>query len=347
MRKLAAKVVHLFLAFFVFLLLLQVVLGATGFSDKILGSIVNEQLRVTRQSLAQTIHDPDELERAVEAVNQDLMSLYGLDQPWYYRLPQSTIRVLTFDLGEARTLRSFSGSSSISDIVLERLPNTLLMMLPSFFLVSIFGLSFGVWAATHIGGRVDRLLSFLAVSSHAIPAWWIGMIAIMVFAVILNVLPGGGMYSSPPPTGAFPRFLDVVKHAILPVMALTLVSMGPYMYAIRAMTTRIAQQSFVTYARARGFSETRIRWRYILRPAAPPIVTGLVLGLIGSFSGAILTETIFNWPGMGRLYFDALTGTPDEGLVVALTMIYALLFMVARFLLDITYILLDPRVRRS
>lgn len=346
MRKLLQKVASLVLAFLIFLLALQVVLGATGFSDKILGSIVNEQLRETRQALAQTIRDPDELEKAIIAVKADLVSLHGLDQPWYMRLPKTTLRIVTFDLGEARTLRSFSGSRAISDIVLERLPNTLIMMLPSFFMVAIFGLLVGIWAATHIGGRLDRLLSFFAVSSNAIPAWWIGMLSILGFAVILKVLPAGGMYSAPPPIGGFPRLLDVAKHAILPIMALTLVSMGPYMYAIRAMTIRVAQQPFVNFARARGFSEARVRWRYILRPAAPPIATGLVLGLIGSFSGAILTETVFNWPGMGRLYFDALSGTPDEGLVVALTVIFALMFMVARFFLDVAYIALDPRVRR-
>ncbi|OGC56096.1 peptide ABC transporter permease [candidate division WWE3 bacterium RIFCSPHIGHO2_01_FULL_48_15] len=346
MRKVLLKVISYVIAFVFLLLSLQIVFGATGFSDKILESVVNEQLRGTRQVLAQTIRDPDELEKAVEAAKEDLDSLYGLDKPWYTRLPQSTLRVITFDLGEARTLRSFSGSNAVSDIVLERLPNTLIMMLPSFFLVAVFGLSIGVWAATHVGGRIDRLLSFFAVSSNAIPAWWISMLAIVVFGVVLNILPTGGMYSAPPPVGDISRFLDLAKHAILPIMSLTLVSIGPYMYAIRAMTIRTAQQPFVAYARARGFSESRIRWRYILLPAAPPISTSLVLGLVGSFSGAILTETIFNWQGMGRLYYDALSGTPDEGLVVALTVIYALMFMVSRFVLDVLYIRLDPRVRR-
>lgn len=346
MKKLLKKVVSLIIAFIIFLVLLQVVLGATGFSDKILESLVNEEVRQTRQALAQTIRDPDELEGAIRAVEEDLRSLHGIDRPWYTRLPESTIRVLTFDLGEARTLRSFSGSSKISDIIFERLPNTILLMLPSFFLVVVFGLLVGSWSAAHVGGRIDRMLSFFAISSNAIPAWWIGMLAILVFAVMLDKLPAGGMFSAPPPTETFPRFLDMLKHAILPVLSLTLVSMGPYMYAIRAMTIKVAQQPFVDFARARGFSENRIRSRYILRVAAPPIATGLVLGLVGSFAGAILTETVFNWPGMGRLYFDSLMGTPDEGMIVALTVIFAILFMIARFFLDILYIALDPRVRR-
>jgi peptide/nickel transport system permease protein len=111
------------------------------------------------------------------------------------------------------------------------------------------------------------------------------------------------------------------------------------------MTVTVAQEDHVLLARAKGLPESRVTRRHILRVAAPPIVTGLVLGLAGSLSGSILTETVFNWRGMGRLYYDAITGTPDEGVIVALTYIFTLIYVVARFLLDIMYVLLDPRVR--
>ena len=310
-----------------------------------LSGVINEELRGVRQSLTQTIRNPAELESVMETKRQELEELYSLDKAWYERLPQSISRDLRLDFGEAKTLRSFSGSSSIKDIVLERLPNTILIMTTSFIIAITVGLFVGVWAATHIGSRADRIISFFAVSSNAIPAWWIGVLAIMVFAVWFNILPAGGMYSAPPQIGTFLRFFDVLKHAILPVFSLTLVSMGPYMYAIRTITLKIAQEPFVQLARVRGLTETRVRWGYILRVAAPPIVTSLILGLVGSFSGAILTETVFNWPGMGRLYLDALLGTPDEGIIVALTLIFAALYMIARFILDILYMVLDPRVR--
>ena len=345
MRKLLYRLAGYIFSFFVFLILLGIVLGATGFSDKMLSGVINEELRGVRQSLVQTVRDPVELEVIMEIKHEELKELHGLDKAWYTRLPQQIGSVLRFDFGEAKTLRSFSGSSNIGDIVLERLPNTILIMTTSFVLVAIIGLKVGVWAATHAGSRADRIVSFFAVSSNALPAWWIGVIAIMVFAVWLNILPAGGMYSAPPPTETLPRFFDVLKHAILPIASLTLVSIGPYMYAIRTITLKVAQESFVQLARIRGLSEMRVRWRYILRVAAPPIVTSLVLGLVGSFSGAILVETVFNWPGMGRLYMDALLGTPDEGIIVALTVSFAVLYMVARFVLDILYIILDPRVR--
>jgi peptide/nickel transport system permease protein len=106
-----------------------------------------------------------------------------------------------------------------------------------------------------------------------------------------------------------------------------------------------AMEDHVQLARAKGLSEGHINRRHILRVAAAPIVTGLVLGLAGSLGGSILTETVFNWRGMGRLYYDAIVGTPDEGVIVALTFLFTLIYLLARFLLDILYVVLDPRVR--
>jgi peptide/nickel transport system permease protein len=192
---------------------------------------------------------------------------------------------------------------------------------------------------------VDKALSMFSAVSAALPAWWLGIPLILVFAVTLQWFPIGGMYSAPPYEGEFLRFLDLLWHAILPVTSLVLVSLGPYLYEIRTVTLKIAQEDFVLYARARGFSEIRVRLRYILRPAAPVIVTGLLFGLAASFSGAIITEMVFSWPGMGSLYREAFLGTPDEGLIVSLTFVFMLLYVAVRFVLEVLYLYLDPRIR--
>ena len=153
------------------------------------------------------------------------------------------------------------------------------------------------------------------------------------------------MYSTPPPTEPFLRFLDLLTHAALPILTLVLVSVGPYIYIVRTMTLNVAQEDHVTTARAKGVPEGRVMGQHILRVAAPPIVTGLILGLTGTLGGSILIETVFNWQGMGRLYFDAVTGSPDEAVIVALTFIFTLLYVIARFVLEVLYIVLDPRVR--
>ncbi len=326
------------------LVLLVVTLGATGVSDNILRAQVSEETRGLRQSLAQTIRDPAELERTVAGRQEELERFYGLDRPWYARLPGAVGRVLTLDLGEARSLRTTDGSRRVSAIVLERLPYTVLLLSTSSVITAVVGLLVGVRMATRVGSRLDRAMAYFAAISFAVPSWWLGILLILVLAFQLDLLPAGGMYSTPPPEGRWDRALDLAHHAILPILTLVPVNVGPYIYSVRTMTVTVAQEDHVQLARAKGLPEGQVTRRHILRVAAPPIVTALILGLAGSLSGAILVETIFNWQGMGRLYFDAI-GAVDEGVIVALTFIFTLIYVVLRFLLDILYVLLDPRVR--
>jgi peptide/nickel transport system permease protein len=325
--------------------LLVVTLGATGYSERILDAVINEELRNLRPQLAQTIRDPAQLEEALEARRTELERSYGLDVPWYERLPGMVARVITLDLGEARTVRSSDGSSDIVDIILERLPASLLLLTTSLLITAVIGVSVGTWLSTRVGSRLDRLVSYLAAVSFAMPGWWVGILLILVLGFALRLLPTGGMYSVPPPTGAIERFLDQAWHAILPILTLVLVSLGPSIYVIRTLTLNVAQEDHVTLARAKGMSESVIARRHILRVAAPPIVTGLILGLAGTLGGAILVETVFGWQGMGRLYYDAIAGTPDDSLIVGLTFMFTLVYVIARMVLEVLYVVLDPRVR--
>jgi len=345
LRPLAIRALTMIGVFFVVLLLLVLTLGLTGYSDRILGAVVGEQVRAERTTLAEKIRDPDQLEKTLAARRKELATFYGLDTPWYLRLPGMVLRVLRLDLGEARNLRSFDGSNRVIDIVLERLPNTMLLLTTSLILTALLGLSLGVAMATLAGSWIDRAMSIFAAVSYAIPTWWIGILLILILSVRWRVLPSGGMYSTPPPIDAAPRFFDLVAHALLPVLTLVLVSVGPYIYSVRTITLNIAQEDHVTLARAKGLPEYRVRNRHILRVAAPPLVTGLIFGLAGSLSGSILVETVFNWQGMGRLYYDALAGTPDEGVIIALTFMFTLMYVGVRLLLEVLYIFLDPRVR--
>jgi len=325
--------------------LLVVILGTTGFSDRILSGVVDEQMRGMRLGLAQTIRDPERLEETLKTRRYDLEAFYGLNQPWYARLPDTLFRVVTLDLGEARTLRSFEGSPKVSDIVLDRVPNTMLLLTSSLAITSIIGLFVGVKLAARVGTLFDRTISFVAAVSFALPAWWAGILLILLLSYHLDLLPSGGMYSTPPPVSAISRFLDLLKHALLPIITLVLVSVGPYLYSVRTMTLNVAQEDHVTVARVKGIAENLVLRRHILRVAAPPIVTGLMFSFIGSLSGSILVETVFNWQGMGRLIFEAFAGTPDESVIVALTFVYTLLYVIGRFVLEVLYLILDPRVR--
>ena len=326
------------------LVMLVVALGATGFSDRILNAIVNEEMRGIREGLARTIRDPEQLEQVLRIQREEREKFYSLDRPWHQRLPDMVRRLILLDLGEARTLRSFQGSPKVLTMVLERLPYTMLLITTASVITAVVGLAVGVKLATRIGSKLDRSVSYASAISYALPAWWTGILLILLLAFQLRILPSGGLHSTPPPEGGIARFLDLLYHAILPVITLVLVSLGAWAYTVRTMVLNTAQEFFVTVARAKGLPESSVMRRYILRVAAPPIVTNLVLGLAASLGGAILTETVFNWPGMGRLYYDAILAA-DEAVIVALTFMFTLLYVLARFILEVLYLVLDPRIR--
>ena len=326
------------------LVMLVVALGATGFSDRILTAIVNQEMRGIREGLARTIRDPEQLEQVLRTQREEREKFYSLDRPWHQRLPDMVRRLILLDLGEARTLRSFQGSPKVLTMVLERLPYTMLLITTASVITAVVGLAVGVKLATRIGSKLDRSVSYASAISYALPAWWTGILLILLLAFQLRILPSGGLHSTPPPEGGIARFLDLLYHAILPVITLVLVSLGAWAYTVRTMVLNTAQEFFVTVARAKGLPEGRVMRRYILRVAAPPIVTNLVLGLAASLGGAILTETVFNWPGMGRLYYDAILAA-DEAVIVALTFMFTLLYVLARFILEVLYLVLDPRIR--
>lgn len=342
-RSLIMKALSLLSVVIITLLLMNVVLGATGFSDRMLNALVNEQVRTYRQGLIQTIQDPEEVQRIIANYEENLIRAYGLDKPWPVRLPQMIWRVLTFDLGIAKSAQTFGGSKLIQDLIAERLPKSVLLITTSVAISALLGLALGTKIATKPGSRLDRFFSNYSAFSYAIPTWWTGILFILIFAQYLRILPSGGMYSAPPPTGTVARFLDLLRHAILPISTLVLALSGNWIYLTRTMVLNTAQQDFVRVARAKGLPENLVMRRYIIRVASPPILTNVILGLAGSLSGAILTETVFGWPGMGTLYWNAIV-TVDEGLIIALTFIYTLIYVAARMLLEVLYVVLDPRV---
>ena len=331
--------------FFVVLVMLVLTLGLTGFSDRILAATIGEQLRAERTSLAETIRDPDEMEKVLEKRREQLEIFYGLSTPWYYRLPRTVLRVLTLDLGEARTLRSFDGSNRVFDIVMERVPNSMLLLTTSLIITAFVGIVAGVYLATRQGTWLDRFVSGFAAVSFAIPTWWIGILLNLILSIQLRIFPSGGMYSTPPPTEPLPRFFDLVSHALLPVITLVLVSIGPSMYSIRTITLNIAQEDHVKIARAKGLPESRVRLRHILRVAAPPIVTGLMFGLAGSLSARSWWRRF----STGRVWGGCTTmrwpGPPMRNVIVALTFIFTLMYVAIRIVLEALYVFLDPRVR--
>jgi peptide/nickel transport system permease protein len=343
-RTLTYRGISLVIVLLGVLFLTVLVLGATGVSDRILNSMLTEELRGIRQQLVTQIRDVEQLNKALESIKHQLIIAYGLDRPWYERLPNMMLKIITLDLGSAKNIQSFSGSKQISVIILERLPNTILLVTTAIVINFLIGLFVGTWVATKPGSIVDRFVSLYAAISYAIPTWWLGLINILVFAFYFRLFPYTGMFSAPPPTDPLLRFLDLLWHVSLPLLTLIIALSGSWIYITRSLTVTTAQEDFVNVARAKGLPENLVQRRYIVRVVAPSILTNVILGLAGSIGGAILTETVFGWPGMGQLYYEAIVSL-DEGLILALTYVFTLVYVIARFILEVLYVIVDPRVR--
>jgi len=268
----------------------------------------------------------------------------GLDKPFLERTIYYLIDALTLNLGRALFITSASGSKRVVDIILERLPLTVLLFTTGTILYSIVGLFIGLYMARRPGGPFDRLFSVFAIVTQVIPPWFFGILFIMVFAYYLGLVPFGGIVSVPPPQDALGYFLDVLYHMALPLFTWVFSLFGAWAYIARNLMIQIAEEDFVVTARAKGLPENVLMRRYILRPSLPPIVTSISLSLIASWQGAIITETIFNWPGLGSLYSQAISAL-DAPVVIGLAVVYAYLLVATILVLDLTYGFMDPRIR--
>ena len=268
----------------------------------------------------------------------------GLDRPFLERTFIYLRDALTLGLGRALFLKSASGTKQVSVIILERLPRTVLLFTTGTLLYSLVGLFIGLRMARSPGGLFDRIATIFAIVTQTIPPWFFGIIFILIFAYQLRIVPFGGMVSVPPPDDPVGYALDVLYHMALPLFTWIFSIFGSWAYITRNLTMQSSEEDFVTAARAKGLSEGLITRRYVLRPSLPPIVTSISLSVIASWQGAIITETVFGWPGLGSLFAQAIS-VLDAPVVIGLTVVYAYLLVLTIFLLDMIYGFLDPRIK--
>lgn len=270
---------------------------------------------------------------------QSIREAYGLDRPLYEQMFVYIGQVLQGDLG-----LSFRTREPVIDIISARIPATLLLAGTSLILASVIGVVVGTIMARRPGSALDTAVTTLSISLFSIPVFWFGLMLILLFAVNLRWLPSSGMVSITAPREGIGYFLDVAKHMVLPVIALSAVWLGQYVRLARASVSETLAEPYVTTARAIGFPERRIMERFALRNAMLPIVTvlGLELGLL--LSGAVLTETVFAWPGLGRLIYEAILAR-DTPVIMGAFIIMSFTVMLAALLTDLIYAALDPRVR--
>ncbi|WP_440995713.1 ABC transporter permease [Arhodomonas sp. SL1] len=267
----------------------------------------------------------------------------NLDEPFFWRSLDYLNQAVRLNLGRAEQMTSDLGSRQVRDIIAERLPATLLLFGTANLLVFFTSVAIALRLSRRYGSALDRTVIGLAPSSAA-PGWFYGIFLILLFAFIWPMLPAGGMVAVPPPEGALAYAWSVVRHMALPVAAMFLSQIFISIYSWRTFFLIHSSEDYVEMARAKGLPERAIRRRYILRPTLAPIITSFLLMLIGLWSGAIILEQVFNWPGLGTLLFEAI-GHRDTPVIIGGVVIFAYLLAVTVFLLDILYALLDPRVR--
>jgi peptide/nickel transport system permease protein len=258
----------------------------------------------------------------------------GLDRPWPVQYAEWIGRILVGDWG-----RSYRDNQPVLDIIASHLGATLELMVSSTFLAVLLGTWIGVLGAVRRYSLADQLATVGAMVALSIPTFWFGLVVIYIFSVQLNWLPAGNIA-----TVGDASFSDYALHLILPTIVLALVTVATWSRYMRASMLDVINQDYVRTARAKGLSRRRVLIQHAMRNALLPMITLAGLQLPTLLSGALVTETVFTWPGMGRLFLDSL-GYRDYPVVMGLLMFSAVLVLLGNMLADLFYVLADPRVR--
>jgi peptide/nickel transport system permease protein len=339
-----ARIVTLFLTVIVGIFLTIMIANMGGYVDTIMRGEIRE--RITMQMLANPAASnmsPDERNQLVlDRIAQEEDRL-GLNQPFVVRSFRYLTNAMTLNLGRAQNMTSDSGSKQVRLIILERLPATLLLMGTSNLALFFGSIFIALSLSRRYGNFWDKLTVALSPTSAA-PPWFYGIFLILIFAALLRILPFGGMVDAPPPDTAIEYTLSLLKHLLLPASALIISYLFLSIYNWRTFFLIYSSEDYVDMAKAKGLTSRDIERRYVLRPTLPTIITQFALLLIGLWQGAIITETVFNWPGLGRTLYRAI-GQFEVPVIVASTVIYAYLLAITVFALDFVYALVDPRVK--
>jgi len=277
-----------------------------------------------------------------------LKHLYGLDQPIHIRYLKWLGRTVQGDLGFSRTYKE-----PVTELMQDRIGNSLWLTVTAFVLAIAVAVPVGIFSALHQYSTLDYTATTFTFFGVSIPVFWFGIMAIYLFAVWHPwtqipglaglVLPPGGI-STPGVPGGLPFFLDRVRYMILPSIVLALLSMATYTRYTRSSMLEVIRQDYVRTARAKGLAEGVVVNKHALRNALIPLVTIMALSISGLFAGAPITETVFAWPGVGRLLVDSVIGG-DYLAAQAVLMFLAVLVLIFNLIADVGYALLDPRIR--
>jgi peptide/nickel transport system permease protein len=270
---------------------------------------------------------------------QALRERFGLDKPVLVQLALYVKNILALDLGY-----SFRNQSPVLPLILARLSATLLLMGTTLVLSIGGGVLLGLLAAVWVRTWKDNLISVAAILAYAMPLFWIGLMLILLFAVKLDWLPTSGMEDAAAFYEGWDRVADITRHLVLPAITLSLFYMALYARLMRATMLEQRGLDYVTTARAKGLTERQITMRHVVRNALMPVVTVAGVQVGGLLGGSVIVESVFAWPGLGQLAFQSLFAR-DLNLLLGIFFISSCLVVMVNIIVDVVYVLLDPRVR--
>ncbi len=281
-----------------------------------------------------------EMGGATEEILQSIRADYGLDRPLLVQLWIYLSNIATGDLG-----RSFFFDQPVTRLIGLRIGPTILLVITALLLSIVIGVFLGVVAARKPNGPVSAFVSVFATIGYAVPVFWTGIMLIILFASVLPLFPVEGMTSVRLRDASFPvKVLDVAHHLILPAFTLAIIYLAQYARLSRASMLEVLGSDYIRTARAKGASERSVLFKHALRNAALPILTVAGLQFGNLISGALLVETVFNWPGMGRLAFDSILRR-DYPTIMGVLFFASAMVVIANLLTDLSYRLADPRLR--
>ncbi|MDV3276938.1 MAG: ABC transporter permease [Nitrososphaerales archaeon] len=280
--------------------------------------------------------------RISQAQRAALSAYYGLNLP----LPEQYLRWLT-NLAQGNFGTSFFAGLPVSQLIWNWLPNTVELQVVSIALSLVIGIPIGIYSALHRYSKPDVGMTVFALFGISMPTFWIGIILIFIFSYVLGWFPSAGAYGYPVmwcPGGVCNPLLDHLGHLFLPTMVLTYVSLALNVRVMRSAMLDVMRQDYILAARASGLKERLVVYKHAARNAITPVVTFLGLSIGAILGGAPLTETVFNWPGLGRLFVNRV-GVLDFPTIMGITMIITLMTLIANLITDLSYAWIDPRIR--
>lgn len=266
---------------------------------------------------------------------------FGLDQPLLVQFWNYLLGLASGDLGH-----SYTHSKPVSELILDHMVPTLLLTGTAAALAIVVGLWIGQRAAWKRGRLYDQVNMGLALTLWSVPTFWLGLILLMVFGGTLHWFPTGGMETTGAGYTGMRHVLDVAHHLVLPALSMGAVSYAHYLLVMRASLLEVMHEDYLQTARAKGLREELVRKRHAVPNALLPTVTIVFLTVGGLISGAVTVETVFSWPGLGYLTYQAL-GAPDFPLLQGTFVVFSVIVIISNFLADIAYRILDPRLRTA